>query len=60
MSSARLRSKAEPWLKEQGLKWEDVLPSLELVDSEEELREALTNPEAFFTELESKDGLAAR
>ena len=41
----KLRAKIEPLAAEQGLAWEDVLPVLETVDSVEELRVALDDPE---------------
>ena len=45
MLVARLRSKIEPHILKQGIVWEELVAVLELVDSIEELREALEQPE---------------
>ena len=44
----------------KGLTWEDILPVLEQVDTVEELREALADPEAFFEKLSKAGGPVAK
>ena len=43
----QLRPVLEPLLDEQGLSWVDIKPTLELVDSAEELQQAMSDPHAF-------------
>jgi hypothetical protein len=41
----------EPQVHENGLKWSDVQPLLESVDSKEKLQQALNDPTSFLEEL---------
>ena len=54
-----LRPKVEPLLAKILLTWEDVLPALELIDTLEEIQEAIADPEAFLTNLASAAGPVA-
>ena len=49
----RIREPVTPYLTTLGLMWEDVVPALELIDSVDELREALANPDGFLERLAS-------
>ena len=51
MLIAKLRPHVEPRLSQKGLQWSDVQPMLASVDSQEELRKALDNPETFLKDL---------
>eukprot|EP01050_Picozoa_sp_SAG11_P045012 SAG11_NODE_22201_length_410_cov_0.868167_1_plen_78_part_00 len=42
MLLAKLRPKLEPILKAKGLAWEDVLPALQLIDTLEEIKAAVS------------------
>merc|ERR1719161_1779543 len=57
---SKLKPLLEPYLPQQSLTWVDVQPALELVDSLAELKEASSNPEAFFEKLLKGGGPAAR
>ena len=61
---AKLKPRLSASLGAHGLSWEEVQPALELIDSAEELREALEQPEAFLRrlapELASAMGPAAK
>jgi chemotaxis protein histidine kinase CheA len=46
-----LKPKFEPQLHEQGLEWADVVPALETIDSVEELKDAVAEPEAVLKRL---------
>ena len=46
-----LRPLAEPYLESKGLEWEDVVPALEAIDSNDELQDAIDDPEGFFANL---------
>ena len=48
---AKLKPLLTPQLQKYQLEWEDVQPALELVDSVEELRAAVNEPEAFVKQL---------
>merc|ERR1719326_1577720 len=56
MLIAKLKPRAKPCLKRQGLTFEDVLPALEMIDSMEELQEAAADPAAFFEKLATEVG----
>eukprot|EP01052_Picozoa_sp_SAG31_P046356 SAG31_NODE_8832_length_1379_cov_0.995313_2_plen_306_part_01 len=43
----KLRPALEPTLMRKGMKWEDMLPALELIDTLDEIDEAIADPEAF-------------
>ena len=51
MLIAQLRPRVEPRLSQQGLQWSDVQPMFAAVDSQEELRQALNDPETFLKNL---------
>ena len=57
---SKLKPRAKPLLQQQGLTWVDVEPALKLVDSQAELEEAVSDPEAFFKKLLTRGGPAAR
>ena len=57
---AKLRHPLQPHVEKLSLTWEDVQPALELVDSLAELKEASSNPKAFFEKLLKGGGPAAR
>ena len=59
MAIALLRPKLQPHLDNHGIRWCDVLPALELVDSTRELKEALADVEAFMERLLNTVGEAA-
>ena len=46
-----LKQKLEPYLRKMGLEWADVVPVLEAIDSVEELKDAVAEPEAFLARL---------
>ena len=56
MAIAKLGPKLAPWLAKHGLALQDVLPALELVDSVEELIEAVEDPHTFLDRLVSRLG----
>ena len=61
MLIAQLRPHAEPSVQQQGLEWSDVLPMLDAVDSQDELQQALKDPEFFLKKLLARaDGQVAR
>lgn len=53
MATSRLKRVLLPRLKSVGLTWDDVKPALELIDTAEEMREAISNPEEFLQKLTS-------
>jgi len=54
LAVAKLRRVLEPKLESNGLEWDDVLPILEAIDTIDELREAMDNPEAFLEKMLSE------
>ena len=56
----QLRPRLEPLLERRGVVWEDALAVLALVDTLDELRGALEDPEAFVKRLASAGGPTAR
>ena len=60
MLVARLRPKLVPMLHEHGLRWEDVAPILDSLDTPDEFREALAHPRAFFARLLDSGGEIAK
>lgn len=56
----QLRPHMIKYLTPIGLTWADVKPAFALIDTIEELQEALDNPEAFLTKLASASGPAAK
>jgi hypothetical protein len=56
---AKLRPELEPIFQRRGLAWADALSVIELVDSVEELRAAVDDPEAFLAQLVDAGGPAA-
>merc|ERR1719506_3282421 len=57
---AKLRPKLEPVVEKQGLEWGDVVPALELVDSVQKLKAAISDPDGFLRRLEHSAGPAAK
>ena len=51
MLIAQLCPRVEPRLHKQGLQWPDVQPLLESMDSQDELQQALKDPESFLKKL---------
>merc|ERR1719161_1007691 len=51
---AKLKPLLKPHLEKQGLTFEDVVPALEMVDSVEELKGALADPEGFLEMLSTE------
>ena len=48
---SKLKPLVEPMLSQQGLLWSDVQPMFASVDSQEELQQALSDPETFLKNL---------
>ena len=57
---AQLRPKIEPIIVPMGLIWDDIKSAMELVDTVDELRDALADPAAFMSRLASASGPAAK
>eukprot|EP00966_Prymnesium_polylepis_P305868 7068203-Prymnesium_polylepis.1 len=55
---AKLRPGLTPVLEKRGLSWGDMQSALELVDSAQELRDAISQPDAFLTRLADAAGPA--
>jgi Ca2+-binding EF-hand superfamily protein len=53
-----LKQQFEPHLRKHELEWADVVPVLEAIDSAEKLKDAVSDPEAFLTELVQKGASA--
>ena len=60
LAIARLKPKLEPQLVKHELQWADVLPTLELVDTIEEIKAAVANPDEFFEGLADAAGPAGK
>eukprot|EP01048_Picozoa_sp_COSAG05_P014158 COSAG05_NODE_1577_length_4502_cov_3.764706_4_plen_358_part_01 len=60
LALAKLRPKLEPKLEVHGLTYDDVLPALELIDTVEELEEAVRDPEALLKRLMEAGGAAGK
>lgn len=57
---AKLRPRLEPITNQQGLDWADVLRALEAIDEPSELKEALSDPDAFLQRLAAAAGPVAK
>jgi len=57
---AMMRPKAQVFLASQGLQWAEVLPSLELIQTRDELQDALQDPAKFFERLVTETGPAGK
>jgi hypothetical protein len=55
-----LKPRLEPYLQARGLEWADVVPVLETIDSIQELREAVDDPEALLERVSRASGSAAK
>ena len=51
MLIAQCRPHVEPSLPKQGLQWSDVQPVLESVESQDELQQAMNDPDSFLKQL---------
>jgi hypothetical protein len=60
LALSKLRPKIEPVLSLRGLAWTDVVPAFDLVESLEDLQEALLDPESFLDSLVAAGGAAAK
>jgi predicted protein tyrosine phosphatase len=56
----RLKPELEPQLRKTRLEWADVVPVLEAVDSIEELKDAMVEPQAFLARLVKASGSAGK
>ena len=56
---ARLRPKLEHLLAKHHVQWEDAVPALEMIDTLEEMEEAIADPDAFIGKLMAAASLLA-
>ena len=56
----RMRPRAEPILQKHGVAWDDAQPVLSMITSINQLCAAAEDPDAFFSDMQSASGTAAR